>query len=149
MADVSRYGATMTDHPDMIEMRERYERISGSPPVVLIDGLVLLAGLWLAISPWVVRFNTVAPNVTVNNLVLGLAVTVVALGLTMMPQHMARLSWATAVIGTWVIVSHWVIQRADSSVGIAINNVITGAITLFLGVAAAAILMTGARTDRR
>jgi SPW repeat len=58
MAETTRF--SMADHPDLVEMRERYERISATGPAVLTDGLVLLAGLWLAISPWVIHFNTTA-----------------------------------------------------------------------------------------
>ena len=103
MSETSRY--TMADHPDLVELRERYDRASASGPAVIVDGLVLLAGLWLAISPWVVHFNATDPAVTVNNVILGIAVAVVSLGLTLVPQRMVRLSWATAVIGVWVAVS--------------------------------------------
>jgi len=143
MADSTRFA--MADHPDMIEMRERYERASASGPAVITDGLVLLAGLWLAISPWVIHFNATAPDVALNNLILGIAVAVVALGLTLMPQRMVRLSWATAAIGAWVVVSQWVIQQSSSTPGIVWNNVVTGGVTALLGIAAGVILMTGSR----
>ncbi|MEU4245654.1 SPW repeat protein [Actinoplanes sp. NPDC026619] len=147
MTETTRFA--MADHPDLIEMHARYERASASGPAVITDGLVLLAGLWLAISPWVIHFNATAPAVTVNNLILGIAVAVVALGLTLLPQRMVRLSWATAAIGAWVVVSQWVIQQSSSSAGIVWNNVITGGVTALLGIAAAAILMSGARSDSR
>jgi hypothetical protein len=137
----SRYAGNIAEHPDLAEMRERYERISSTPRAVVVDGLVLLAGLWLAISPWVIHFNNTAPDLRVNNLVLGIAVAVVALGLATQPSLMARLSWATAVIGAWVIVSPWVVQRSGLNAGIILNNLITGAIILLLGVAAAAMAM--------
>jgi hypothetical protein len=143
MTETTRF--PMADHPDLVEMRERYERVSASGPAVITDGLVLLAGLWLAISPWAIHFNGTAPDITVNNLILGIAVAVVALGLTLVPQRMVRLSWATAAIGAWVVVSQWVIQQSNSSTGIVLNNVITGGITVLLGIAAAAILMAGSR----
>jgi hypothetical protein len=140
MADTSHYREAMATHPDLVEMQARYERASASGPAVVTDGLVLLAGLWLAISPWTIHFNATAPDVTVSNLILGIAVAIVALGLTMSPQRMARLSWATAVIGAWVIVSQWVIQQTSSQTGIWVNNIITGAVILLLGIAAAMIL---------
>jgi hypothetical protein len=146
MAETSRYGASMADHPDMVEMQARFERVSASGPAVITDGLALLAGLWLAISPWTIHFNGTAPDVTTSNLVLGIAVAVVALGLTLMPQRMVRLSWATAVIGAWVIVSQWVIQQSGSTTSINLNNIITGGVILLLGVAAAMILL---RADSR
>ena len=130
-------------------MRERYERASASGPAVITDGLVLLAGLWLAISPWVIHFNTTAPDVALSNLILGIAVAVVALGLTLMPPAHGALSWATAAIGAWVVISQWVIQQSSSTAGIVWNNVITGGVTALLGVAAGAILMAGARSGRR
>src|SRR5690242_12555696 len=65
---------TMTDHPDVVEMRERYERISAKQSAAITDGLIVLAGLWLAISPWVIHFNRTQPEITASNLILGLAV---------------------------------------------------------------------------
>ena len=149
MAETSRYGASMADHPDLVEMQARFERVSASGPAVITDGLVLLAGLWLAISPWTIHFNGTAPDVTTSNLVLGIAVAVVALGLTLMPQRMVRLSWATAVIGAWVIVSQWVIQQSGSTTSINLNNIITGGVILLLGVAATILLSAGSRPPAR
>jgi SPW repeat-containing protein len=143
MTETSRFA--MADHPDLVEMRERYERASASGPAVITDGLVLLAGLWLAISPWVIHFNVTAPDVMRNDLILGIAVTVLALGLTLMPARMVRLSWATAVIGAWIVVSQWVIQQSGSNLGIVLNNIITGGVIALLGVAAAVILTAGSR----
>ncbi|GAA1801167.1 hypothetical protein GCM10009682_23600 [Luedemannella flava] len=143
MTDTARF--TMGDHPDLLEMRERYERASASGPAVIADGFMLLAGLWLAISPWVLHFSATAPSIALNNLVLGIAVAVVAMSLTLMPQRMVRLSWATAVIGAWVVASPWIIQQSSVTAGIWINNVVTGAVTAVLGIAAGAILMGGSR----
>jgi hypothetical protein len=147
MADVSRY-ADLSGHPDLVEMRERFERVSTTGQAVAIDGLVLLAGTWLAISPWVIGFNATAPRVTVNNLILGLAVAVLGLGLTMTPARMYRLSWAMVALGVWEVISQWVIQRSASSVGIVVNNVVTGGITALLGLGAVVLLMSAARPHR-
>ena len=144
MTETSRYA--MADHPDLIEMRNRYERVSASGPAVITDGLMLLAGLWLAISPWVIHFNITAPEVMRSNLILGIAVGVLALGLTVAPLRMVRLSWAAAVIGAWVVISQWVIQQSGSDAGIVINNIITGGVIALAGIAAAVILTRGSRT---
>ncbi|GAB1692900.1 SPW repeat protein [Krasilnikovia sp. M28-CT-15] len=146
MTETTRFA--MADHPDLIEMRERYERASATGPAVITDGLVLLAGLWLAISPWVIHFNATAPEVTVNNLILGIAVAVLAMGLTLTPARMARLSWAVAAIGAWVFVSQWVIQQSSSTAGIVWNNMVTGAVIGLLGIAAGAILTNGSPPSR-
>src|SRR5262249_54897843 len=113
-------------------MRERYERVSATPPAVLVDGLVVLAGLWLAISPWVIHFNQTTPNLTISNLIVGIAVAFIGLGLTIAPQRMLRLSWAMSLAGAWIVVSPWAIQHSGSNAGIIINNAVTGGVILLL-----------------
>jgi hypothetical protein len=144
MVERSQY-TTMADHPDVQEMRERYERISASPPTVITDGLLLLAGLWLAISPAVVHFRVLAPNVAQNNLIVGLGIAAVGLALSMTPRSMLRLSWATALGGVWVIVSPWVIQQTTVGTGIVLTNVITGGVIVLLGLAGASITLAASR----
>jgi hypothetical protein len=134
----SSYG-TMSDHPDVMEMRERYERVSASPPAVITDDLLLLAGLWLAISPFVVHFRDTAPNVATSNLIVGIAVAAMGLGQAMLPRTMVRLSWASFLVGAWIVVSPWVIQQSSVPVGIYLNNVITGGVVALLGLASAGL----------
>ncbi|MEV4139425.1 SPW repeat protein [Dactylosporangium sp. NPDC049742] len=143
MSEVSSY-RTISEHPDVAEMRERYERITASGQAIVVDGLVLLAGAWLAISPWIVHFNMSAPSVTINNLILGVMVSVIALGLTWAPARMYRLSWAMAAIGVWVIIAPFVTRQW--SAGIIWTNAVTGGLTLLLGLAAVGILFTTGRT---
>jgi hypothetical protein len=112
---------------------------------VITDGLLLLAGLWLAISPAVVHFRVLAPNVAQNNLIVGLGVAAVGLGLSMTPRSMLRLSWATALAGVWVIVSPWIIQQASVGTGIVLTNVITGGVIVLLGLAGAGITVAASR----
>jgi hypothetical protein len=138
----------MTDHPDVLEMRERYERMSASPPTVITDGLLVLAGLWLAISPWVVHFRDGAPNIAQSNLLVGLVVAAVGLSLSIAPRSMVRLSWATALIGVWVIVSPWAIQHSNVHLGEILTNVITGGVITLLGVAGAGITLMSNRGAR-
>ncbi|WP_238009438.1 SPW repeat protein [Dactylosporangium sp. AC04546] len=146
MSEVSDY-RTISEHPDVAEMRERYERIAAGGQAIVIDGLVLLAGAWLAISPWIVHFNAAAPSVTINNLILGVIVTVMALGLTWSPARMYRLSWAMAAIGVWVIIAPFVTRQWTA--GVIWNNTVTGAVTLLLGLAAVGMLFSTARTASR
>jgi hypothetical protein len=140
--------SAMADHPDVLEMRERYERISASPPTVITDGLLLLAGLWLAISPFVVHFRAEAPNVAQSNLIVGLVVAAIGFALSTTPRSMLRLSWATALIGVWVIVSPWVILHSGVGLGTILTNVITGGVIVLLGVAGAGITMAAGRGSR-
>ncbi|WP_197938416.1 SPW repeat protein [Phytohabitans flavus] len=145
---MSRYDTGMQDHPDVAEMRDRYERMTDSSPASIVDGLVLLAGAWLAISPWVVHFDTTTPDLRISNLILGLIVAAIGLGLTIVPRRIFRLSWAVFVIGAWVVVSPWVIQQSSVPVGNWLNNVITGGVTALLGIAAA-VMMAASRLQSR
>ncbi|MDG6110524.1 SPW repeat protein [Dactylosporangium aurantiacum] len=145
MADVAQF---LTTHPDLADLEDRAARITASAQSVAIDGLVLLTGGWLAISPWVVHFNAIAPNLTVNNLILGILVTVVALGLTMAPARMYRLSWSMVAIGAWVIIAPFAIQQSASSAGLIWNNAVTGGAVVLLGLAAVGLLMRTGRGHR-
>src|SRR5689334_9357525 len=71
--------ADMEHHPDLLELRARYEVAGQSPTAQFSDGLTLLAGLYLALSPWIVGFSGLAP-ITINNLVIGLAIAGLAIG---------------------------------------------------------------------
>jgi hypothetical protein len=138
----------MTDHPDLVEMRERYERISATQPAALTDGLVVLAGLWLAISPWVIHFNRTQPEITASNLILGIAVAAIGIGLTTAPQRMLRLGWAASLIGAWVVVSQWVILRSTAPTGIIWTNAVTGGAIFLLGLASFGMAFMASRGGR-
>ncbi|NUS10696.1 MAG: hypothetical protein HOY69_04700, partial [Streptomyces sp.] len=57
MATDSTHSTSQIDtHPDLMALRGRYAEASAKPISGLIEGLCLLTGLYLAISPWVVNF---------------------------------------------------------------------------------------------
>lgn len=144
MADVSHRPGDISGHPDVTEMRDRYARVLGSRGIAGADGLLLLAGLYAAISPWTVHFAPTAPQLAQNNLIMGIAVAIVALCLTMAPDRMQGLSGACAAIGIWLIVSPWVVIRHPEH-GAIWNNVITGAVICLLGLAVAGMTMRNKR----
>ncbi|MER6048721.1 SPW repeat protein [Streptomyces sp. NPDC001793] len=77
-----------------------------------------------------------------NNLIIGLVLAAIGLGLTRAPIRMYRLSWTCAVIGVWLIVSPWVVTAGHSAgAGLIWNNVVVGAVTLALGLAATRLAM--------
>lgn len=147
MADVSRGRGDLAGHPDVTEMRDRYERVLRGRDVVLVDGPVILAGLYCAISPYVVHFSATNPDLTVNNLIVGIGVAVLGLGLTQTPSRMYGLSHALALAGIWLVISPWVVTRFPDA-GIIWNQVVIGAVTFLLGLGAAATLMRTSRQAR-
>jgi SPW repeat len=109
---------------------------------------VLLTGLYLAVSPWVVGFTGTAPRLAVNDLILGLAVAIIGLGLAQAPLVMYRLSWAMVGIGGWTVVAPFAMSSAYDNTRGVVNNVIAGGLTVLLGLCAVAMLMSAARRAR-
>jgi hypothetical protein len=83
------------EHPDLMSLRARYAQASASPIAQAVEGLILLTGLYLAISPWIVGFFG-TPSITVNNLVTGLAVAVLALGFGSVYERTYGMGWVAA-----------------------------------------------------
>lgn len=124
----------------LAETRSRYEEAAATPVAQVTDGLTVLAGLYLALSPWIVGFNGV-PAVATNNLIMGLVVAGLGIGFASMYGRLHGLAWLTPVLGVWTIISQWVMSAAIATTSIVVSNVIAGAIILVLGLAA--LGMTG------
>ncbi|MGW2963961.1 SPW repeat protein [Streptomyces sp. NPDC001220] len=137
MANVSHGRSDISSHPDVGEMRERYARMLGGRDVALVDGPVFLLGLYCAASPWIVHYAASQPALMTHNLIMGIAIGLLALGFTRAPERMYGLSWAMCALGIWMIIAPWVVGRSPDT-GVIINNVIIGALTLCLGVVCAA-----------
>ncbi|UCA50074.1 SPW repeat protein [Streptomyces sp. WA6-1-16] len=136
MSNVSHARSDLSGHPDASEMRARYDRVMGGRDVALVDAPVFLVGLYCAVSPWVLHFTASQPALVTHNLVMGIAIAVLALGFTVMPERMYGLSWAMCAIGAWIIVSTWVVGSSPDA-GIVINNTIVGGLTVLLGMVCA------------
>ncbi|MEU6366976.1 SPW repeat protein [Streptomyces sp. NPDC046931] len=143
------HSSEMGTHPEIAEMRERLER-AASGKAIVIEGLILLAGVYAAISPWVVHFAGAEPNLTVNNLIVGLTVGLIGVGLAMVPERMLRMAWLVAPLGIWLLISPWVVTAAHGArAGVLWNNCVVGAVTLLLGLAAMGLTVGLANRARR
>ncbi|MFF3347190.1 SPW repeat protein [Streptomyces sp. NPDC002779] len=136
MANVSPTRGDMTSHPDAPEMRDQYARMLGGRDVALVDGPVFLLGLYCAVSPWVIHYTTSQPDLVPHNLVMGIAIGLLALGFTRAPERMYGLSWAMCALGVWMIVSPWIVGDGPDA-GVVWNNIIIGALALILGLVCA------------
>jgi hypothetical protein len=129
-----RHATDITTHPDAAEMRARFERVVESPRASMLDGLVILLGLYMAASPWIVHFHLTNPDVAVNNLLVGLVLAAFGMGLALLPERMYRLGWICIPIGVWMIISPWVVSIGHSATSHVIwNNVATGAVAVVIG----------------
>ncbi|WP_405935975.1 SPW repeat protein [Streptomyces sp. NBC_00726] len=128
-------------------MSDRYARVMGGRDVALVDAPVFLVGLYCAVSPWVLHFTTSQSALVTHNLVMGIAIAVLGLGFTAMPQRMYGLSWAICAMGAWMIISPWVVGSSPDT-GVILNNVIIGGITALLGLVCAGASMKMSRGGR-
>ncbi|MGW1465104.1 SPW repeat protein [Streptomyces sp. NPDC002308] len=141
--------ADMADHPDLPEMRERYNRTLGGRDVALVDAPVFLLGLYCAVSPWVLHFTSSQPALVQHNLIIGIALAVLGLGITASPSRMYGLSWAICAMGAWMIVAPWIVGSGPD-LGVILNNVIIGGLAVVLGlICAAASMKSGGSTGGR
>jgi hypothetical protein len=139
--DVSSHSTTgMVGHPDIAELRARYDRAAETPPAKAADGLTFLSGLYLAISPWIVGFYD-SRALTVNNLIIGLAIALMAVGLASAYGRMHGVAWVAPLVGVWTIIAPWVVSRGFRGTGMIISNVVVGALIVIFGVVAAGIGM--------
>ncbi|MEU2912688.1 SPW repeat protein [Streptomyces massasporeus] len=136
MANVSPTRGDITSHPDASEMRDRYARMLGGRDVALVDGPVFLLGLYCAASPWIVHYTTSQPALVTHNLIMGIAIGMLALGFTRAPERMYGLSWAMCALGVWLIISPWVVGESPDA-GVVWNNIIIGALAVILGLVCA------------
>ena len=130
--------AGMAQHPDIMELRARYERAAATPLAQLTDGLVFLTGLYLAISPWVVGFDAMR-GIAVNDLITGIALAVIGAGLASAYGRTHGMAWVAPIVGVWTIITPWVIRGGVATTATIANNVAVGAVAVAAGVAAMSI----------
>jgi hypothetical protein len=137
---MARSNFPIEQHPDIAEMRTRYDRIAATTTVQAIEGLVFMAGIYLASSPWILGFRPMAHDLAIANLFTGFAVAVLAVGHASAYGRTHGLSWATPVLGIWTIVAPWVVLGSATDGGVIISNVISGAVIMLLGLASMAMV---------
>ncbi|MEV6025878.1 SPW repeat protein [Streptomyces sp. NPDC052036] len=143
------HSSEMGTHPEIAEMRERFER-AASGKAVIIEGLIMLAGIYAAISPWVMHFSGAEPNLTVNNLIVGLTIGLIGVGLAMIPERMLRMAWLAVPLGIWLVISPWVVTAAHGArAGVLWSNCAVGAVTILLGLAAMGLTIGVANRTHR
>lgn len=149
MSETSRHASDITAHPDAKEMQQRFAQIVEGNSATMLDGLMVLLGLYTAISPWVVHFHVANPDVRVNNLLIGLTLTAFGFGLALQPERLYRLGWVAVPIGVWMIISPWVVTAGHTAPKAIIwNNVWIGAAAVALGVATQGMALRARRLSR-
>ncbi|MFF4295837.1 SPW repeat protein [Streptomyces vinaceus] len=118
-------------HPDLAEMRSRFERVTSTPAVQAVEALALITGLYLAASPWIAGFSGLGA-LAVNNLIAGVAYCLCMSGLGSAYERTHAMAWTAVAIGAWTIVAPWVIAGDVSTTRSVVSNVIAGGVALLL-----------------
>jgi hypothetical protein len=127
-----------------MELRERYERAFEAPRAWASEGLMLLASTYAAISPWVVGFHGASGDLAVSDLIVGLVLVMLTLGVAASNQHLYGLTWVSTLIGIWLIITPWVVHGTDRTAGLIVSNVVTGACIVLIGAAMTGVTLRGA-----
>ncbi|OEJ28269.1 hypothetical protein AR457_31205 [Streptomyces agglomeratus] len=136
---------SIEQHPDVAEMRSRFERATTTPRAQAVETLALLTGVYLAASPWIVGFNGFT-TLAVCNLITGVAYALCMGGFGSAYERTHSMAWAATAIGAWTIVAPWVVSGNVDTTRSIVSNVIVGCLALLLGLAMAA--MHGAGSGR-
>jgi hypothetical protein len=113
--------------------------------VTAVEELTMIAGVWVAISPFTVHFAAASPDLALVNLIVGIALAVVGLCMSIAPERTGDLNLAVLLIGAWLIIAPWVVAN-DPGTGAILSNVITGACVCLFALTAGGLLMSKRRT---
>lgn len=93
------------------------------------DGLSLILGLWLIVSPWVLGFTGIGAAMW-NAVVFGIVVALMALAALTTFRDWEE--WTDMAIGAWLAISPWVLGFATGTEGSALtgNFVVAGLLVL-------------------
>lgn len=136
--------AYMARHPDLIELRRRYDAASASPVAEGVAGLTFLGALFLAASPWIVGFSALTA-ITVCNLIAGGALAVLVIALTAAYGRTHGLTFVVPVVGAWTLVAPWVIVGAMDTTRTIWSNAFAGGAIVVLGLVMLAVGFIRAR----
>lgn len=138
--------APIAGHPDLTEMRTRYERASETPTAQVADGLVVLGGLFVALSPWITGFAATTPSLALNNLIIGLAAAVLGLSFAAAYHRTHGIAWTCPALGVWTILAVFVMSGTAMTTSTVLCNIIGGAVLVLAGAATmAASTMSSSR----
>ncbi|RCW39526.1 SPW repeat-containing protein [Halopolyspora algeriensis] len=130
----------ISGHPDLSEMRQRYAPSPRTSMVQLVSGLTMLAGLFVALAPWITGFSGVG-TLAVNSLITGLAIALLALAFATAHDRTYGIAWTCPLLGVWAIVSVFVVSGSVLTLSSVLSLVIGGGVVVLTGLGAMAAMM--------
>lgn len=126
-------------------MRAEYERAAETPQARLVDGMVVVTGLYVAMSPWVVGYSHYG-DIAVTTLISGLALALLGVGFSAAYSRTHTIAWVAPLVGAWVVVAPFAVQQTGTTTAIVVNNAIAGGIACLLGFGVMALEATRPKT---
>ncbi|MFZ0591728.1 MAG: SPW repeat protein [Bryobacteraceae bacterium] len=103
--------------------------------------IVLLAGIWFFVSPWV--YGAYLHPSAWNSWIIGAIMFILGCTRVGRPSHLTALSWCNMVLGIWAFISPWVYGYTDST-GRLINSLCVGVIVFVFSIVSSTL---AARTN--
>lgn len=126
---------SIEQHPDILALRERYDRAAESTTMRGTFGLTFLAAIYCAMSPWIVGFDGTT-RLAVNNLVVGVAIAMLTFGFGAALDRTHGMTWTLPIFGVWLIVAPFVMSGVSATAGMIWSNVIVGGLIFLFGLVA-------------
>jgi hypothetical protein len=99
--------------------------------------LGILAGLWVAISPWFLVLQHGGNNAAASNLIVGLAVAALGLFAVSGSRGFSGLEAGSLLAGIWLILSPFILdQKYAITTSMYWSNIVAGAVIAAIGLAA-------------
>jgi SPW repeat len=127
--------SSIDHHPDLMALRAGYDWTAESMTGQFTFGLTLLTAVYVALSPWIIGFNTTT-GLTANNFIVGLMVAALAFGYGAALDRTHVLLWTLPVFGVWTIIAPWILHGISPTSAMIWSNVVAGGLITVLGVAA-------------
>jgi hypothetical protein len=124
--------SSIDHHPDLLALRERYERAAESMTAHATFGLTLLTAVYLAVSPWIIGFDGTRP-LAVSDFTVGIVCVALVFAFAMALDRSHGMTWTLPVFGVWFIVSPWILHGVSPHGAMMWSNVIAGAVLTVLG----------------
>jgi hypothetical protein len=87
------------------------------------DGVMIVFGVWLFCSPFILQYTSYTDPAAWNSYILGVAVSVVAI-IALAAPHLWE-EWVNFVLALWIVFSPWLLGFTSSNAA-TINHVILG-----------------------
>jgi uncharacterized membrane protein HdeD (DUF308 family) len=105
---------------------DRNVRRNGGGSSKVASTINIIAGIWLIISPFVLRYWHMTAA-TWDNIIVGIVVLVLAAIRVAQPARNLALSWINLILGIWLFISPWVLRYSTDRTPMS-NDVVLGII---------------------